>query len=78
MTAVIVASNSPESSKVRQDPLDRCSMQKLNPFSSMQVKIVSVAIYCPFGKFRRAKLYCQSYCMVLKANDRRTSSPLPR
>ncbi|GFU44287.1 hypothetical protein TNCV_3041281 [Trichonephila clavipes] len=33
-----------------------------------------VAIYPPFGEFRRAK----SYCMVLKANDRRTSGPMPR
>ncbi|GFV37738.1 hypothetical protein TNCV_1001761 [Trichonephila clavipes] len=30
----------------------------------------------PFGEFRRAKSYCT--CMVLKANDRRTSSTLPR
>ncbi|GFW49862.1 uncharacterized protein TNCV_1885251 [Trichonephila clavipes] len=32
-----------------------------------------VAIYRPFGEFRRAKSHC--HLMVLKANDRRTSCP---
>ncbi|GFV04623.1 uncharacterized protein LOC103524116 [Trichonephila clavipes] len=71
----------------------------------VEVEIGGVAIYRPFGEFRRAKLYCHLYvaqpvwwlcpsacnqvgsssnpdnkhttttCMVLKANDRRTSSP---
>ncbi|GFW96879.1 uncharacterized protein TNCV_2160151 [Trichonephila clavipes] len=34
-----------------------------------------VAIYRPFGEFRRAKIVLSPTCMVLKANDRRTSCP---
>ncbi|GFW19372.1 uncharacterized protein TNCV_1602671 [Trichonephila clavipes] len=44
----------------------------------VEVEIGGVTIYRPFGEFHRANSYCP--CMVLKAkaNDRRTSSPLPR
>ncbi|GFT82042.1 uncharacterized protein TNCV_3909771 [Trichonephila clavipes] len=34
-----------------------------------------VAIYRPFGEFRRAKIVLSSICMVLKLNDRRISCP---
>ncbi|GFT82093.1 hypothetical protein TNCV_3910241 [Trichonephila clavipes] len=42
----------------------------------VEVEMGGVAIYRPFGEFRRAKSYCHLY--VFKANDRRTSSPLQR
>ncbi|GFW38053.1 uncharacterized protein TNCV_834931 [Trichonephila clavipes] len=41
----------------------------------VEVEIGGVAIYRPFWEFRRAKSYCHLSCMVLKANDRRTSIP---
>ncbi|GFV93448.1 hypothetical protein TNCV_1987631 [Trichonephila clavipes] len=39
----------------------------------VEVEIGGVAIYRPFGKFRRAKSYVT--CMVLKVNDRRPLAP---
>ncbi|GFW50551.1 hypothetical protein TNCV_2888541 [Trichonephila clavipes] len=42
----------------------------------VEVEIGGVAIYRPFGNF--TELNRTVTCMVLKANDRRTSSPLPR
>ncbi|GFV97624.1 hypothetical protein TNCV_2041321 [Trichonephila clavipes] len=43
----------------------------------VEVVIGGVAIYHPFGEFRRAKSYCHLYG-AQGQNDRRTSSPLPR
>ncbi|GFT52935.1 uncharacterized protein TNCV_1460361 [Trichonephila clavipes] len=40
----------------------------------VEVEIVGVAIYRPFGEFRRDNSYCHLYGAP---NDRRTSSPLP-
>ncbi|GFV66602.1 uncharacterized protein TNCV_1612111 [Trichonephila clavipes] len=37
-----------------------------------------VAIYRPFGEFRRVNSFYHLYGMVHKASDRRSSSPLPR
>ncbi|GFV91308.1 hypothetical protein TNCV_898251 [Trichonephila clavipes] len=42
----------------------------------VEVEIGGVANYCPFGNF--SELNRTVTCMVAKANDRRTSSPLPR
>ncbi|GFX98855.1 hypothetical protein TNCV_1504311 [Trichonephila clavipes] len=42
----------------------------------VEAEIGGVAIYRPFGNF--SELNRTVTCMVLKANDRRTSSPLPR
>ncbi|GFV79526.1 hypothetical protein TNCV_279801 [Trichonephila clavipes] len=45
----------------------------------VEEKIVGVAIYRPFGEFRRANSYCHLYgAQGLGRYDRRTSSPLPR
>ncbi|GFX55199.1 hypothetical protein TNCV_1156561 [Trichonephila clavipes] len=46
------------------------------PCLNVEVQIGGVAIYRAFGEFHR--LIRTVTCMVLKANDRRTSSPLPR
>ncbi|GFS65867.1 uncharacterized protein TNCV_390911 [Trichonephila clavipes] len=45
---------------------------------TVEVEIGGVTIYRPFGNF--SELNSTATCMVLKAkaNDRRTSSPLPR
>ncbi|GFT79405.1 uncharacterized protein TNCV_604241 [Trichonephila clavipes] len=42
----------------------------------VEMEVGGVAIYRPFGNF--TELNCTVTCMVLYANDRRTSSPLPR
>ncbi|GFW09034.1 hypothetical protein TNCV_3081261 [Trichonephila clavipes] len=46
------------------------------PAKIVEVEIGGDAIYRPFGNF--SELNCTVICMVLKANDRRTSSPLLR
>ncbi|GFY15935.1 hypothetical protein TNCV_1285801 [Trichonephila clavipes] len=45
----------------------------------VEVEIGGVAIYRPFGEFRKANRKARTVtCIVLKANDWRTSSPMPR
>ncbi|GFX37619.1 uncharacterized protein TNCV_3201421 [Trichonephila clavipes] len=42
----------------------------------VEVEIGGIAVYRPFGNFTEQNRTVT--CMALKANDRRTSSPLPR
>ncbi|GFW98639.1 uncharacterized protein TNCV_2758181 [Trichonephila clavipes] len=44
----------------------------------VEVEIGGVAIYRPFGEFFRANSYCHMMVLKAQANERRTSSPLPR
>ncbi|GFV05084.1 uncharacterized protein TNCV_222982 [Trichonephila clavipes] len=52
--------------------LDNISLSFSSITEIVEVKVGGVAIYRPFGLNRTVT------CMVLKANNRRTSSPLPR
>ncbi|GFY06260.1 sodium-coupled monocarboxylate transporter 1 [Trichonephila clavipes] len=56
----------------------QCGVSTVYEFNAeiVEVEIGGAAIYRPFGNF--AELNRTVTCMVLKANDRRTSSPLPR
>ncbi|GFU83531.1 hypothetical protein TNCV_4217911 [Trichonephila clavipes] len=50
------------------------------PAKIMEVEIGGVAIYRPFGKFRRANSYCHLYSAQgfgQHTHDRHISSPLP-
>ncbi|GFT07977.1 uncharacterized protein TNCV_3347651 [Trichonephila clavipes] len=44
----------------------------------VEVEIGGVAIYRPFGKFRRANSFCHLYSAQCPGQQKRTSSPLPR
>ncbi|GFW29573.1 putative DD41D transposase [Trichonephila clavipes] len=45
---------------------------------NLEVEIDGVTINRPFGEFLRANSYCYRMVLKIQANDRHTSSPLPR